>query len=422
MEKSNWRVKTLKLHAISQKIGVDLSYFLPRVTWIGGRYFATTLIALLLSAAFAQLTAKESFGQYQYVLSVVSLLSIFSLPGLNTAAIRAVVEGDEQSVKHSAQHSFMTSLLATVVLVGMGIYKHAHSEQTLGLALGLAGLLLPFFYATNSWYVYYEAKLNFHTPTLRLIAANLVLLIVMVIGLKIRLNLVGLVLIYYGLNAIMNFLFFWEGSRRVKSKLGESKLDLRYAIRCSIQKFTITFGENIQAIAVSALFGFANLAIYQVAQSFVNVFNGLTAALSATYFPLILKYRQLNHPLILVQNLALGVVFWVIYLGAIKFLFTPLYGFKYQEATELAYRLSLIILVTPLRLYLINYFSARDRNHIIITTNLVASAIALGLFFMSKSMGFYQAAVIYLYVLNYLMMLPLLGIYLTIAFKKKSKA
>ncbi len=402
----------MKLNYLSKKFGIDLNYFLPQGILVAGRFVVTTLITLLISVAFARLTSKETFGQYQYVLSIASLLSIFSLPGLNTAALRAFVEGDEHAIQRSVRYSFLGSLIASLILVVFGLYDSIHGQRMLGMAIALSGVFMPFFYAPNNWYLYYEGKLNFRSSTLRLIAANLILLIGILIGLKNGFNLVGLVLLYFGLNATLTVYFYLEGKKKVTSPVTISKLNINYAIRCTIQKFTGTLGENIQSVAVSTLFGFANLAIYQVAQSFVNAFVGLTGALSATYFPLLVKYKRFNHTLIVIQHIIIGIIFWLGYLVAVRFLFTPLYGIKYHESIELAHRLSFIVIVLPLRVYLCNFLSVQDRNQFVIGTNLVASAIALSLFYVVKNQGFFPAAILYLYSLNLLMVLPLLGFYL----------
>ncbi len=411
-----------KLTHLSQKLGIDLAYFIPRGLLLTGRFFATTLITLLLSVAFARLATKEIFGQYQYVLSVTALLSVFSLPGLNTAALRAFVEGDEQSIAQSVRYSLLASLVASAGLVGWGAWTYLHGHVILGLALAVAGILAPCYYAPNNWYIYYEGKLNFTGSTIRLIALNLVLLTGMVAGLKAGLNLIALVTLYFGINAGLNLWFYHEGKQQAKPHKGPSKLSLSYALRCTLQKFTVTLGENIQAIAVSALFGFASLAIYQVAQSFVNAFVGLTGALSATYFPLLVKYRRLNHGLIVVQHFVIGAAFWVIYLFAVKFLFAPLYGVKYHEAIELAHRLSWIVIILPLRVYLNNFFSIRDQNHYVIIVNFIASFCALGLFVATRNQGFFLAATLYLYSVNFLMAIPLLITYLMTAPQSEARA
>ncbi len=403
----------MKFEKLSRRIGINLDYFLPRGLWVGGRFFVTTFLALLTSVAFARFTSKEIYGQYQYVLSIVGLLSVLSLPGLNTAALRAFVEGDETSVAQSVRYGFFFSLLATIVLLTIATYDAYNGKAALGLAIGIAAVLQPFFYAPNNWYIYYEGKLDFRSSTVRLVVFNCVLLIAMVLSLKAALPLAGLIAVYFGLSALMSSVLFWEGKQTVTSTKTKNKLNLNYAFRCTLQKFTTTIGENIQAIAISWLFGFASLAIYQVAQSFVNAFVGLMGALGSTYFPLLLKYKRLNHKTIIIQHLMLGLGFWVIYLLALRWLFGPLYGVKYEDAISLAHRLSFIVFLLPLRVYLTNFFSARDQNHLVTATNLVASVLALSIFYLMRHVGFSQAAVIYLYTLNLAMTITLFGLYVS---------
>lgn len=398
--------------SLGKKLGIDIHYFLPRLSLITGRYTINTIIALVVSIAFARLAEKETYGAYQYILSVVSLASIFSLPGLNTATLRAVVEGDEKAVAHSVRISFRYSLIATVILIILAAYRYTHGEPVVGIALGMAAFLVPFFYAPNNWYVYYEGNLDFYSSTIRIVVTNIAVLLGLLAGLKLELPLIGLVTIYFGINAILNNLFYFERRRHVKHSEHPSTLNIPYALRCTIQKFTTTLGENLQAIAVASLFGFANLAIYQVSQTFVNAFSGLTAALSSTYFPLLLKYKHLNHIRIVVLHILLGLGFWLIYLATIKLLFAPLYGVKYQDSINLAHIFSYLVIIQPLRLYFVNYFSAKDKNNIVIVSNVAASLIALGVFFASRETNFALAVTRYLYTLNGLMLIPLLAAYI----------
>lgn len=401
----------MNLDNLSKKLRIDIRYFLPNGILLASRFFATTFITLLISVAFARLTDKEIFGQYQYVLSVVALLSVFSFPGLNTAALRAFVEGDEHAIERSVRYSFLSSLLASIILIVIGIVKYIQGSTLLGWSFGIAALLIPFFYAPNNWYLYYEGKLNFRASTIRLVGLNLVVLAAMVIALKSNITIVGLVALYFGLNALLTSGLYLEGKRTVSSSKEKTKLSLNYAWRCTVQKFTTTLAENVQAIVLSAVFGFANLAIYQVAQSFVNAFVGLMGALGSTYFPLLFKYKRLNHGLIVVQHIVLGLGFFLIYWVALTFIFAPLYGAKYADSILLGHKLGFIVIIIPLRIYLCNFFSSQDRNGVVTVTNLFASAVALLLFFSVKSAGFFPAAVVYLYTLNGLMVLPLLIIY-----------
>lgn len=403
----------MDLRSLSRKAGIDLSYFIPRSLVVGGRFFATTLLTFLISVIFARLAPREIYGQYQYVLSLTSLLSVLSLPGLNTAALRAFVEGDEGAVAKSVYYSFRASLMAAAALVAIGAWQMLHHQPSLGLAIIVAGLLVPAYYAPNNWYIYYEGKSDFLGSTYRMVTANIILLISMTLGLWAHVPLVGLVSLFLGSNAILITLFYLEGKRRAHPTEGRSRLSLPYAFRCTIQKFTATLGENLQTIAISSVFGFANLAIYQVAQSMVNAFIGLTGALSAIYFPLLVKYKKLNHGVIVLQHLVVGAVFLGIYLVGVRYLFAPLYGIKYHDAIILAYKLSWIVVILPLRVYLNNFFSIRDKNSYVIWTNLTASGVALAVFFASRHSGFFPAATLYLYISNYLMVIPLLVLYLS---------
>ena len=81
------------------------------------------------------MVTREVFGEYQFVLSVLAIISILSIPGLNISLIRSVARGYEGDYKKVVKVSFKWSLLGVPVLLMVGSYYYLHQRQLLGIAL-----------------------------------------------------------------------------------------------------------------------------------------------------------------------------------------------------------------------------------------------------------------------------------------------
>jgi len=98
--------KKAKAHAkkaldyLGKKLQLDVYYFLRGGFWLSSAHLLTGMAAFLVVIAFTRLASKEFYGQYQFIMAIIAILTIFSLPGMQTAIIQAVSRGEE-CIAHS---------------------------------------------------------------------------------------------------------------------------------------------------------------------------------------------------------------------------------------------------------------------------------------------------------------------------------
>jgi O-antigen/teichoic acid export membrane protein len=404
------------IEGLAKMFSLDLSYFIKKGLWVFIRYIAIGITGLLVSVGFTRLGTKELFGQYQFVLNFLAILSVISLPGLNTVALRSVARGKDGIVRKVIRTSFVYSLLAVPIIVGYGVYQIIHENLIMGTTLIMAGCLFPFFYAPNTWYVFFEGKTLFRDASLRIILSNIILAVSMFGALYFKANLFFVVLTFLFVNAVMNWVYYYEISK--KSTEFSDKIDMKYGLNCTIQKFTYSFSDSVPVLVISFIFGFQHLAIYQIAYFLIALVIGFISALSATYVPLLFKYKKINYFKIVWQNLAMGIIFFVGFVIFIRIFFFVFYSRSYQESYDLAMMISFIIILIPLRLFLVNYLTSISKNKIVILSNIFANLASLGVLFIIKGTGFQFSALVYVYSLNALLIIPLLFNYFLIASRK----
>ena len=77
-------------------VHLDLRYYIRNLSYITAGQLVGAGFSVLLSIAFARLLTKDLYGQWNYILAIMGILAIFSLPGMNTAIVQAVARGHDR--------------------------------------------------------------------------------------------------------------------------------------------------------------------------------------------------------------------------------------------------------------------------------------------------------------------------------------
>ncbi|MEK7549630.1 MAG: oligosaccharide flippase family protein [Patescibacteria group bacterium] len=403
---------------LGQKVGFDAEYFFKNGFWVTLRYIFITGLGISLSVAFARLASKELYGQYQFIIAFIAFFSFLSLPGLNVVTLREAVHGNMSALRQAVQKSFFWGIGISVISVLYGAYLVLTGGPHLGFALMAGGVIAPFFYAPNNWYVFYEGRLDFRSSTVRIIITQILLFLFMFAGLFFHLSILFLVVFYFAIQAFLNIYFYTEVSKQIE-KVSTQVLDMRFALLATFQKFSWSLSESLQIFIIAFLYGFEMLAVFQVAYLLIAAFSGFVGAFSSLYFPLIMKKERVLVGKSLFHNLLLGILGAFAYILFLKLFFLFFYGEAYQQSLQLAYSFSLLVVFIPLRLYIINFFTAHKENVAVIVANIFSNSIALFAFFGFKDFGFEISVLAYMYTLHFSLLFFLGIVYIAPLLKKR---
>ena len=164
-----WAEKRLKL---------DVAYFGKNIFYMmigSGVYMAS---AFLLSVAFARLAPQEVYGQFNYVLSIMGLIAILALPGINTAITQAVAKGDEGVFTRGTKTKIKWAIWGSLVSIGFGVYYYVTGSSQLAICFFAAALLFPGHEAFDSYRAFLNGKKDFkqdakYYSSVNIIAASL---------------------------------------------------------------------------------------------------------------------------------------------------------------------------------------------------------------------------------------------------------
>ena len=122
------RLPTL-LKPLERFLGTDVSYLVRGSFWLVIGSVASMLIGLLLSILYARYLPKETYGSYRYVLSIVSMVGIFSLPGFGTAITRSSARGFDGTFRRLSRIMFFSSFGISVVYLGSAIFFFFQNQK-----------------------------------------------------------------------------------------------------------------------------------------------------------------------------------------------------------------------------------------------------------------------------------------------------
>ena len=403
---------------ISRKAGLDFRYLLLNGNWVTLRFLIVSLTGFLLSFFFAKFGTKELLGQYQLVLSIMSIVSVVSFLGLNSSAMEAVVQGREAGVLKAVRLIFGFSWIGVPILILLGVYYIVFQKQVdFGEILIFASIFFPFFYATSPWNVYYEGKQLFKASSIRVIVLNILVVSSLMAGILEGLNAFWLIGIYLVLNILIQGKYLYTIVKSVKDKTNDF-IDKKFGILVSFQKFSSGLSSTLTPLVISFFFGIESLAVYYIAYYAISALSSFLNNIFSLYFPILFKRIKLNHRSILVNNLFVGAGSWVIFMMFLGLFFIPVYGEEYRESLELAYRLSFLLFLIPYHVYLVGFFSTQRKNGFLTVIFLLANVLGISSLFVASQSGYLTGVTMYLYILEIATTLPLVFYYLQVSRKK----
>ncbi len=379
--------------------------------WISFRYGIISLAGFLVSVIFARMSDKETYGSFQYVLSIVALVSVFSLPGLSFSALKGVVHGAFGSVAQAVRMGLRMSFIGSILLFCIGIFQWHFSSEEVAKSFFVAAFFFPFFYGFNPWYTYYEGQKIFRSVALRSISISFLWVLALLLLLFFRANLLLIVSVYFAVTSIFSVWFFFEAKSRYHNE--KEDFSFRYALAVTGQKFFLNLTENLPPILIGAVFGYSLVAVFQIAYFPLSALSAYFGALIALKLPDFFKeFRDTES--------FQGIFFWNSLSGIASFLFMGVflfvcfpfvYGSEYSDSLSLAWILSPLVFFFPFKTYFTNFFSAQEKNAFVILAFAFANTLALmvgGILFL-QGLSFFVITAFYLYVFN-LSLLVFLGV------------
>jgi O-antigen/teichoic acid export membrane protein len=270
-----------KVEEHGRRLGFDLSYFLSNGFWVVLRHSVGAASGMLVSVALAHLSGQEVFGQYQLVLSILSIASILAVPAMNTSLVQSVAKGNDGDYRRAVRASFLWSLWGVPVLTALGMAYYVLESRIIGTALFLSAVFFPFFYSLGLWDGFLQAKRRYGRLARIVIAQSVLSSMCLLTAIFLFRDVLPLIIAaHLGITAIFNAVLTF----RVLSFVENERTDpdaISYGFFLNKLTVLAVIGANLDRVIVGIFVSVEQLSVYAVGMLFaVQIFDFTKAVLS----------------------------------------------------------------------------------------------------------------------------------------------
>ncbi len=360
---------------ISKLLKLDISYLAKGGLWTTLSFVVGTLGSVVTMIAFGNLLPRETYGTYNYLLSLGASLSFLTLSGIGPAVMRAVARGYESIVPQALRLSFKYNSLAVLTILAVASYYGVKGNELFATSLFLLAIAYP---VTEVFHLYKQiltARRRFDLLTKITSIITLVGALVTVIALLLTDNILVLIGIYTTMSIIPNVLAYHYITRGMSRSLPD-QVQVREMKRTALH-FTGAgaigvIASYIDKVLLFQVAGPGALAVYGFAIAGPERLKSLVKNWGSVALPKLTR-RSLEQIHDAVYNriflsLVLGTGLFLIYLLIAPILFN-IFLPKYLDAVPYSQALALTLVTTPISVYIGSVFSSQNMLRAIYALN-----------------------------------------------------
>lgn len=255
----------------------------------GGWMFFGRLIAMAcafgLSLAFANLLPKEVYGQYKYVISVVNILTLFTLSGMGTAVTRAVAQGKDGVLKPAIKTEMKWGLLGAITAFGLAAYYYSMQDYGLAYAFSVVTLFAPFMNVYSLYGAVLQGKKMFDVSVRYDAYTQLTNFALMVTAILLTNQIWILVLPFLFANSWLQKVWLWRTSKKVQLKDASDDETIKYGIGLSWIGALNSLSNFVDQVIVFHFLGPVQTAVYAMAMSPTDQMKGVFKIVGSLALP-----------------------------------------------------------------------------------------------------------------------------------------
>ena len=271
---------------------LDRRYLLGGGSWLLFGQILSSLSSFILAIVFANFLPKETYGTYQYILSLASVFAIFALPGMTTALTRAVAQGFDGSVAVATATRMRWATLGAVICLGVSGYYLFAGNVSLAICLLVLAIFLPVYDTFSNFNAYLQGKKDFKRSVQYMSTIQIVTSAALIGAAIIQPNLFLLLVIYFGGYTLLRFAFYFFVARRIASQQAVDPSMVSYGKHIAAMTIIGTVSGNLDKILLFHYLGAAEVALYSVAIAPASQLKSLLILADTLIFPQFAKYSE----------------------------------------------------------------------------------------------------------------------------------
>ena len=279
---------------------------------------AQQLIGFVSFFLIVRYVPKEIIGHYQFVLSVIALVSITSLPGMRGALMQSVARKRGGFFKTATLYSVFGAFVGSLILLMIAGYHFIINDVMMAFAFTIAALLNPLGQGLLIWKSSYSGEERF--KVLAIIDAMTALIVsafLMLSALFYNESHILLLSIALIIPALQNFILWSIEFRKHKTSPAAEDGMKEYGLKTSTYHIFPAIAQEVDKLSIYNFMSAADLALYNVASKIPNAAKAVIKDIGSVVMP---KFARTPH-----YSQKLNIYFWlfsgVLFVGILFFTF-----------------------------------------------------------------------------------------------------
>ncbi len=256
--------------------------------WVVTDQIFRILAGLGVSILFAYLAPTEVLGDYYFLLSLVALVTIVSIPGANAALLQSVVRGFEGSYRPVLYMRFRHSLIGILLLLLIDSY-YLFKDADLAYSLFILAICFPLLNPFRTYEAFLRGKEDFATCAKFAIFYAVLNLAVMTAVLMVKPDSLLIIIFAYATTMALSNSFFTFLSLKLVSRSKQDPGLNDYAFFLTKIGVIQVIARHMDKILVGVFLGSAQLAIYVIGSVFALKIIDFIKNMIFVYSPTIVR-------------------------------------------------------------------------------------------------------------------------------------
>ncbi len=243
----------------------DMVYLFSGGFWLSLNTIVPAALGLLLSVALANLLVPESYGLYQYLLSLALLVGALALPGMNVAVAQAVARGYEGTLQAAVRVQLKWAAVPAVLSLAGSAYYFLQGNLDVGFGLAAIAIITPLSCVFNTYVGFLEGKAEFRASFLLGTLINGLSYSSVFVALVWVRDGAALVIINLGVNAAAMCYAYYRTLKAYQANRRSDPEAITYGGHLSVMSSFTTVMNQLDSVLVFHFLGAAQLAVYSLA-------------------------------------------------------------------------------------------------------------------------------------------------------------
>lgn len=253
-----------KINNFSKLTGLDLTYFIGGGFWLTFSMLLIAISGIFLSSTFARFLTKDVFGQYSYLMSILGLAGLATLPGMSQAVLQGASENKDGVYRKSIITVFKWSLIGALALILFSIYYFFVNNNNLSVAILISAIVFPINAASNLYISFLSGKKKFRHVAIYGTISQLASILATAFALFVYPSLIVIALFSAWSTAIVNVCLTFYSFKYIANNSQDNKL-ITLGFHLSFSQIFMILADYLDRLLIPILLGFTNNAVYAIA-------------------------------------------------------------------------------------------------------------------------------------------------------------